>query len=47
MGYALMQFPGGILADAFGERYTLVVSYIVATVGVVGVIVALSTMPLS
>lgn len=46
IGYALMQFPGGILADEFGERYTLVSSSVVATVGIIGVIAAPSTVPL-
>lgn len=40
IGYALMQFPGGALADRFGERAVLVVSCAVVTVGVVGVVVA-------
>lgn len=46
MGYALMQFPGGVLADEFGERYALASSSVVATVGIAGVIAAPSTVPL-
>jgi MFS family permease len=39
-GYALMQFPGGLAADRFGERNVLVTGIAVTTVGVLGVVVA-------
>jgi MFS family permease len=40
VGYALMQFPGGLAADRFGERTALVVGLVVTTFGVVGVVAA-------
>jgi MFS family permease len=40
VGYALMQFPGGVAADRFGERTVLVTGLAVTTVGVLGVVVA-------
>lgn len=43
MAYAIMQFPGGVIADWFGERNVLVLSLTLAIVGVVGVIVTTNT----
>jgi MFS family permease len=40
VGYATMQFPGGVVADRFGERNVLVLGLSVTTLGVVGVVVA-------
>lgn len=40
MGYASMQFPGGIFGDRYGERAILAVSMGVATVGVVAITVS-------
>lgn len=46
VGYALMQFPGGVLTDEFGERYALASSSVITIVGIAGVIAAPSTVPL-
>jgi MFS family permease len=40
VGYALLQFPGGLAADRFGERNVLVTGIAVTTAGVLGVVVA-------
>lgn len=40
IAYALMQFPGGLVADWFGERNVLVLGLVVATAGLGGVIAA-------
>lgn len=40
VGYALMQFPGGLAADRFGERTALVAGLLVAVAGVAGVVTA-------
>lgn len=40
VGYALLQFPGGMVADRFGERTALVGGLAVATAGVVAVVSA-------
>lgn len=45
VGYAVMQFPGGVAADRFGERSVLVGGIGVAGVGVAGVIAAPTIRP--
>lgn len=45
LGYAVMQFPGGILADKYGERAILTGSFVVATAGIIGVILAPTVLP--
>jgi len=45
LGYAVMQFPGGILADRYGERAMLSGSFIVAAAGLVGVVISPAPVP--
>lgn len=40
LAYALSQFPGGILADKSGERIILVVSTVVTSLGLLGIVLA-------
>lgn len=42
MSYALLQFPGGVVADFIGERAVLVISVGITILGVVGILFAFS-----